>query len=160
MAQLDQNADCCPDSGLSLLCFVFSDVVRGLQLVSLQEKAGRLPNSSLALEAIKVRLVLIYGVAADFLRHCFMLHGYCSYPPGTGTPSPPPPPASLFHLDTPSLFSPPTLFGAHFVQLVPLRLHPTLLLLRLPARAPLKTAAQQLPPVSEQRRHSHAVNHS
>lgn len=34
-----------------------------------------------------MRLLLIQRGAADFLRHCSLLHGYCSYPLGTSSPS-------------------------------------------------------------------------
>lgn len=30
-----------------------------------------------------MRLLLIQRGAADFLRHCSLLHGYCTHPPGT-----------------------------------------------------------------------------
>lgn len=48
-----------------------------------REEAGCVSASCLALEAVKVRLLLIQRGAADFLRRCSLLHGYCSYPPGT-----------------------------------------------------------------------------
>lgn len=78
-----------------------------------------------------MRLLLIQRGAADFLRHCSLLHGYCSYPLGTSPPSllSPLPSLSLYPLLGHSLSLSPSLFSLLHLTLsnfsVPLT-HPTL----------------------------------
>lgn len=84
------------------------DAISRLQLVSLQDGAGRFSGWILALDAVK-RLLLVQGGAADVLRHCSLLHAYCSFPPETRLLALslfPPLPLCIYYADTPSLCFP------------------------------------------------------
>lgn len=93
-----------------------------------REGAGCVSSSPLALEAVKVRLLWSRRGAADFFRRCSLLHGYCSYPPGTRSLLflllrilyMDPPALSRFFFHSHFIF----IFLFYFVQVVPLCPHP------------------------------------
>lgn len=97
------------------------DSISRLQLVSLQDGAGRFSACILALDAVK-RLPLVQGGTADVLRHCSLLHVYCSFPPGTRLLALslfPSLPLCIYYADTPSLCFPScfSFSSARLVQL-------------------------------------------
>lgn len=101
--------------------WIILDSISRLQLVSLQDEAGRFSGWILALDAVK-RLFLVQGGAADVHRHCSLLHVYCSFPLGTWllALSPfPSLPLCIYYADTPSLCFPScfSLSSARRVQL-------------------------------------------
>lgn len=101
--------------------WIILDSISRLQLVSLQDEAGRFSGWILMLDAVK-RLLLVRGGAADVLRHCSLLHVYCSFPLGTWllALSPfPSPSLCIYYADTPSLCFPScfSLSSARRVQL-------------------------------------------
>lgn len=94
------------------------DSISRLQLVPLQDEAGRFSGWILALDAGK-RLPRVQGGAADVLRHCSLLHVYCSFPLGTWllALSPfPSLPLCIYYADTLSLS--PSLFSLLFLSFI------------------------------------------